>query len=484
VLRRFVPIVVIVLLGATLSTGTRTSAAVAPMATEQCSGEVSTPCQVGWKGPMGGVVFYDAGSPQWWGQYLEAWPTSFMLPATWGKTSVSIYTTNPLCFSQCVTLPVGVRREEQRWAMRIGMGPINTFVMQFSGSPLATALDASQRSGVIPNVGWIIPSKDELDALYNAWKLGRVQGSWSASPTWTSTESEDTYAWYQLFQDGTQFTDANGIIPKYATNKLVTTSPVHVGSAFASDLMRVIPIRHFGSMSGKMPVPPLLTTPTTGSCARIAIDCKVGDVGPAGGVVVYDAGADQSWGRYLEVAPRSCEQSALPWMSDLKSLRLKTEGYDMRLPRISSVAMVQGKAIGTGLTNTKRALQARNRVSQILRRSYKFQSAMVAASIPCNGFSDWFLPSKDELNEACRVLSHSRVGRQLTPNGGFDRGYYWTSSDYNGRTAWSQYFADCQQFDRVQTLSGNMTGARRPFLVRPMRAFVAGQIVSGPPTDP
>jgi len=97
--------------------------------------------------------------------------------------------------------------------------------------------------------------------------------------------------------------------------------------------------------------------------------------------------------------------------------------------------------------------------------------AAVQASMECNGFTDWFLPSKDELNEACRHLSHSRTGRQLTPAGEFDRGYYWTSSDYNGKTAWSQYFADCQQFDRVQTLRGNASGAQRPFLVRPMRAF-------------
>ena len=31
-----------------------------------------TGCRVGSKGPAGGVVFYDAGSPQWWGRFLEA----------------------------------------------------------------------------------------------------------------------------------------------------------------------------------------------------------------------------------------------------------------------------------------------------------------------------------------------------------------------------------------------------------------------------
>ena len=127
-----------------------------------------------------------------------------------------------------------------------------------------------------------------------------------------------------------------------------------------------------------------------------------------------------------------------------------------------TTARVASKAIGVGKDNTGRL----KKVSS---------PAALAASKPCNGFSDWFLPSKDELNEAFRWLSHSRKGFQLTPVGQFERGYYWTSSDYNGSTAWSQYFADGQQFDRVQTLTGNRKPPARQFNVRPMRAFSEGQ---------
>ena len=101
-------------------------------------------------------------------------------------------------------------------------------------------------------------------------------------------------------------------------------------------------------------------------------------------------------------------------------------------------------------------------------------AAARAATKACNGVDDWFLPSKDELNEVFRALSHSRKGLNLTPLGQFERGYYWTSSNYNGSTAWTQYFADGQQFDRVQTLSRNKKPPMRPFLVRPMRAFSEG----------
>ncbi|MFM8835538.1 MAG: hypothetical protein ACKOFM_01575, partial [Actinomycetota bacterium] len=51
-----------------------TSVGVANASAAPCSSD-GTGCSVGSVGPGGGVVFYDAGSPQWWGRYLEAWPT-------------------------------------------------------------------------------------------------------------------------------------------------------------------------------------------------------------------------------------------------------------------------------------------------------------------------------------------------------------------------------------------------------------------------
>ena len=127
-----------------------------------------------------------------------------------------------------------------------------------------------------------------------------------------------------------------------------------------------------------------------------------------------------------------------------------------------------GKAIGAGAANSARLLAIR-----------KSPAVAAVADSTCGGFGDWFLPSKDELNEAFRYLSHSRKGLNLTPVGGFQRGYYWTSSDYNGLTAWTQYFADGQQFDRVQTLTGNTKPPARPFMIRPMRRFDEGQALGG-----
>ena len=405
-----------------------------PSSTAPCYQLISG-CKLGTTGPGGGIIFYDAGSMQWWGRYLEAWPgVPVVAFPTWGTTQ-SIYSgeSEPQ------------RRALQRRSMAIGMGRENTRQMARAGSPLAQ----------IFSWDWYLPSKDELDALYRF----RIPFN---GPVWTSSESEDNFVWYQLFADGTQFTDANGIIPGLKTNKGYKKSPIHVGSGFKPQNMTVIPIRAFPEAPTDANSPPpakLLTAVTKNeNCKKSATDCKVGDVGPAGGIIVYDAGSDKPWGRYLEIAPKECEGRAL--------------SFKARTP-IKSEPSKTSTSIGSGRVNSL-YLFFRLLHYDYDPLQYKETAVTFALEKPCIN-KEWFLPSKDELNEAFRVLSHSRTGSALTPLGGFEKGYYWTSSDYNGTTAWTQYFADGQQFDRVQTLSAN-NGNGKPFFVRPMRAFKSGEL--------
>lgn len=392
-------------------------------------------CRVGAVGPGGGIVYYDAGSPQWWGRFLEATTSSTPARGPWSEQLVRATQGNPTD------------------SKAIGMGSINSLAMEALGPQ---SVYARHKATFFKGV-FFLPSKDELDALYNYWKLsGGNRMNYPAAPIWTSSEASESFAWYQLFQDGTQFTDANGIIRGQKNNKSYEKSPIHVGSSFQPVAFHVIGVRAFGPKSGGINVSwngsATLVNP---SCSNAATPvCRVGDIGPGGGIVFYDAGKTESWGRYLEIAPQSCEGVRLPWRPASKTNRVyETSGF--------AVTRLKTKFIGMGRLNTQEIVAAFGA------NSY---AAKFADDLVCGDKSDWFLPSKDELDIAFNRLAQNRVGGNDTPVGGFNKGYYWTSSIYDFKTAWTQYFMDGQQFDRVQTLDGNKTPPT-PFRVRAVRAF-------------
>ncbi len=84
--------------------------------------------------------------------------------------------------------------------------------------------------------------------------------------------------------------------------------------------------------------------------------------------------------------------------------------------------------IGTGSTNTDHI---------IAQNGEGIYAASLARSYRGGGYSDWFLPSKDELN---------LLYDQKNVIGGFENGYYWSSSEYKSiyanqfDFAWVQYF--------------------------------------------
>lgn len=390
-------------------------------------------CVVGMIGPGGGVVFYDAGSQQWWGRFLEARMEPKVFGSNWGpRESLYIDGQDGLSISML-----------RLRSMQIGMGAKNTQLMleKFGAASIAGKIQS----------GWSIPSVDELDALYNYWKLGGA-GRFYRGVIWSSSEQSATFAWYQQFQDGTKFTDANGIIRGLSGNKDLVMSPYHQGS-FASQKFGVVSVRAFPAGAGTPPRPVVVSSVRQNAQCSAGVSCAVGDIGPGGGVVFYDAGSTQSWGRYLEAAPASCEIAGVPF---------KPVGGVQGIHALQ-IDRVRAKAIGMGRANTDLIVQKYG--------ATRSHAAALVRSQACNGLTDWLLPSSGELNLAWRVLAQNRVNREPTPVGGFDIGYYWTSSDYNGTEAWTQYFNDGQQFDRVQTLSANKQAPYRTFKVRGVRAF-------------
>ena len=417
----------------------------APASAATCTAD-GVNCKVGDVGPGGGIVYYDAGSLQWWGRFLEAKTTSVPTDGIWGTS-------------------FGTGTQAQRMATKqIGMGRENSVRMAFDASSVYSRQANSAFRG-----GFFLPSKDELDALYNYWKIsGDTRLQYADAPMWTSTEESRSFAWYQLFQDGTQFTDANGIIPKLAGNKFFLKSPVHVGSGFKATPFEVIGVSAFPITGVSWPssLNAVASATANPSCSAGGANtvCKVGDIGPGGGIVFYDAGKDEYWGRYLEIAPKACEGVKLPWrpVGNAKTVYQDSNG------QTAAQLRVLAKGVGMGKVNTRIITLALGTGAY---------AAKYAEDLACSGVDDWFLPSKDELDLAYNRLAQNRVGGQDSPVGGFNKGYYWTSTDYNNTTAWTEYFMDGQQFDRVQTLSGNNKPPANPFRVRPIRAFGTNNVV-------
>jgi len=83
-----------------------------------------------------------------------------------------------------------------------------------------------------------------------------------------------------------------------------------------------------------------------------------------------------------------------------------------------------GTAIGTGQTNTTTIVNAQGVGSY---------AAQLCDDLSLNGYSDWFLPSKDELNAMYTNLYQAGLC-------GFPSFYYWSSSEHSSTQAWAQYF--------------------------------------------
>jgi len=86
-----------------------------------------------------------------------------------------------------------------------------------------------------------------------------------------------------------------------------------------------------------------------------------------------------------------------------------------------------GTAIGTGQANTTAIVKAQGPGSY---------AAKLCDDLVLNGYSDWYLPSKDELNQL--FLNQAAVGGLLI----YD---YWSSSENDNSTAWYQNFGNNNQ---------------------------------------
>jgi hypothetical protein len=165
------------------------------------------PCKIGDTGPGGGIVFYAAGTRQAWGQYLEA--AKVDLNKQWCKPSQGGYW----------------RMLQTR--MVIGAGRSNTeIIIQSCGPDSAAGVAAAYRGGGKDD--WFLPSRDELDALYQQRGVVGVAGTRQASGKyleavtgdyyWSSSQfggwanrPNPSFAWVQNFGHGVPYEGYKGV---------------------------------------------------------------------------------------------------------------------------------------------------------------------------------------------------------------------------------------------------------------------------------
>lgn len=403
-------------------------------------------CAIGAVGPGGGRVIHVASTPQWWGQYIEARPHPTAKGMPWSlRPDDSLY-----------NMADGQLIRQRTDARALGMGGVNTRRIVEQNGVGRYAARIADTATIGRKSDWVLPSRDELDAMYHLVALGYWRDTIVRGAYWASSENSDRYAWYQLFQDGTQFTDENGVGKvngiSIRSNKNRTRSTRHGGSGFPSYLYRVALVRYFGPSAGMQP--PVSQPALTGNSCTETGSCVVGDIGPAGGVVFYDAGVTRAWGRYLEAAPQATETSGLPWKKLSVNDRLNPIYVDVR-GMTARLQRVRAKLIGQGEINTSRIVK-RYRAGNY--------AARYAQALTVNGYDDWFLPSVDELDEMYRFMHANSVAIDNTRNT-----YYWSSSEYDYNNAWTINFKDGQEFDREKYLVP--TPGVKALRIRAIRAF-------------
>jgi len=175
----------------------------------------------------------------------------------------------------------------------------------------------------------------------------------------------------------------------------------------------------------------------------------LGDIGPAGGYIFYDKGSYYKADFTIVKAAGNGTVPITPTYSDWRYL--EAAPYDQSAVTEwgcygYSISGADGTAVGTGEQNT---IDIEDECTTFV------TAADVCAILSLGGYSDWFLPSKDELNLMYTNLEVFGVG-------GFADIYYWSSSEYNANYAWIQNFINGDQFNYYKDFT---------FWVRAVRAF-------------
>ena len=171
-------------------------------------------------------------------------------------------------------------------------------------------------------------------------------------------------------------------------------------------------------------------------CANGGV-CAVGDRGPGGGIIFYKNLTRAVGSQYFEAACAGWSDGTCGG-SDLTDPTAQWGCFG------TLIAGADGTNIGTGEKNTTDIVTGCPTLGIAARR---------AKNLVLGGKSDWFLPSKNELNQ---------MYIRRTAIGGFSPDFYWSSSEFSDSSPWGQHFSFNEQYDQNKVIT---------YYVRPVRAF-------------
>jgi uncharacterized repeat protein (TIGR02543 family) len=158
------------------------------------------------------------------------------------------------------------------------------------------------------------------------------------------------------------------------------------------------------------------------------VDYEIGDKGPAGGKIFYDdkddGNDDIAGARYLEA-----------WEGDEGEYKWKTS---------ATSTSGTSTAVGSGYENTYSAMTGP-----------EHPAAQVVRDATHGGYTDWFLPSKDELN-----LLYTRDEEKGIFTNFLSKPGYWSSSQDAAKKAWDERFDTGNQRSRDKRERGNVRAIR------------------------
>ena len=359
-------------------------------------------CVVGDTGPGGGIVFYVhpvgtfACGPTMTSacKYLEAAPT----------TGTNAWVDQNYLWSGNTTDLIGASASSEA----IGTGYSNTLAIvgQSGGGNTSGRAAMATRAYRGPNglSDWYLPSSLEVYQLHLNKDLVSLSNTFD--DFWSSTECGSACAWITWNHGDGSFW----------------------GNDKNSD-NAVRPIRAFGP-----------------SCATGGT-CVVGDTGPGGGIVFYvhpvgtfACGPTMTSAcKYLEAAPTTGTNA---WADS--SSQYPYSPYRSSLIGVSG----QGSAVGTGYRNTQAMID-----QGPLATDLRYAGAITRAYRGPANLTDWYLPSRDELEQLW--LQSSNVVLSGTS--------YISSTEYDSSNAYRRY--------GPTSADGNPDGKRWEMYVRPIRAF-------------